>query len=158
MPLNFLYVGLIKKALPNAKIIILNRHPMDVCISNFRTLFAVNFSYYNYAYDLIDTAKYYCLFKELMAFWDDAFPNQLLNVCYEELVENPQQQISRILDYCELDWQDACLNFHSNSAPVSTASSVQVRQPMNNQSIGRWKRYGKEVKELETFFKEKDML
>lgn len=151
MPLNFLYVGLIKKALPNAKIIILDRHPMDVCLSNFRTLFAVNFSYYNYAYDLKDSGQYYALFKNLMTFWQTIYADDLLEVSYEKLVAEPEQQIKRLLKYCDLDWQDNCLNFHENTAPVSTASSVQVRQPMNSKSIGRWKRYGSELDELQTF-------
>lgn len=149
MPLNFLYVGLIKKALPNAKIIILDRHPMDVCLSNFRTLFAVSFSYYNYAYDLKDSGQYFAFFKDLMTFWKKHYGDELLEVSYEKLVAQPEQQIKRILEYCELDWQDSCLNFHENTAPVSTASSVQVRQPMNSKSIGRWKKYGSELNQLQ---------
>ena len=148
MPLNFLQIGFIKKALPQAKIIILDRHPMDVCLSNFRTLFAVNFSYYNYAYDLLDTAEYYHQFKMLMTFWQAKYPTDLLEVNYETLVADPQAQIKRILDYCNLPWQPECLAFHNNPEPVSTASSVQVRKPINSSSIGRWQRYGDELNDM----------
>ncbi|MGJ8680264.1 tetratricopeptide repeat-containing sulfotransferase family protein [Paraglaciecola sp.] len=154
MPLNFLYIGLIKKALPNAKIIILDRHPMDVCLSNFRTLFAVNFSYYNYAYDLKDSGQYFALFKDLMKFWQSIYGDSLLEVSYEKLVEKPEQEIRKILSYCNLDWQESCLNFHENPASVSTASSVQVRQPMNSKSIGRWQKYGNELDELQQYLTE----
>ncbi|MEP1383907.1 MAG: sulfotransferase [Paraglaciecola sp.] len=158
MPLNFLYIGLIKKALPNAKIIILDRQVMDVCLSNFRTLFAVNFSYYNYAYDLNDCAEYLSLFKNLMEFWQSIYSDELLQISYEKLVAEPEEQIKRLLDYCELDWQDNCLNFHENPSPVSTASSVQVRQPMNANSIGRWQRYGTELDEIQSFLSSKGLM
>lgn len=158
MPLNFLYVGLIKKALPNAKIIILNRHAMDVCLSNFRTLFAVNFSYYNYAYDLLDSGKYYALFNDLLKHWQSIYEDELLEVSYENLVFAPEKNIKRLLDYCGLPWQEACLNFHNNPAPVSTASSVQVRQPLNSKSIGRWRHYGNELNELQNYLQSKSLI
>ncbi|MFW8590689.1 tetratricopeptide repeat-containing sulfotransferase family protein [Glaciecola sp. 2405UD65-10] len=157
MPLNFLQIGFIKKALPNAKIIILNRHPMDVCLSNFRTLFAINFSYYNYAYNLLDCARYFHQFKMLMDFWQSSYPNELLEVKYEALVANPEEQIKRILAYCELPWQAECLAFHNNPAPVSTASSVQVRQPINSSSIGRWQRYGNALEEMQNYLQKHDL-
>jgi tetratricopeptide (TPR) repeat protein len=151
MPLNFLYIGLIKKALPNAKIIILNRHAMDTCLSNFRTLFAVNFSYYNYAYDLLDSGRYFSLFRDLMDFWQSLYGDSLLEMSYENLVAEPEKHIRVLLEYCGLDWQQNCLDFHNNPAPVSTASSVQVRQPINSSSIGRWQRYGDELNELQEY-------
>ena len=158
MPLNFFYLGFIKKAFPQAKIIIMRRNPMDTCLSNFRTLFAVNFSYYNYAYDLIDSAHYYELFTDLMNQWQRQYGEQILQVVYEDLVRAPEQQIRKILDYCELEWQPACLDFHNNKQAVSTASSVQVRKPMNADSIDRWKRYGKQLDELKSYLDAKKLL
>lgn len=158
MPLNFLYIGLIKKALPSAKIIILKRHAMDTCLSNFRTLFAVNFSYYNYAYDLMDSGHYFSLFRDLMNFWQSLYGDSLLEVSYEKLVDEPEKQIRRLLEYCDLDWQQNCLDFHNNPAPVSTASSVQVRQPINSSSIGRWRRYGNELDELHAYLNKQGLL
>jgi hypothetical protein len=142
LPLNFLYIGFIKKALPNAKIIILDRQPLDVCISNLRALFAVNFSYYNYAYDLEDIAEYISLFEDIVAFWREQYQDELLTVNYEKLVDSPHKVIGEILTYCNLEWEDSCIEFHTNPSSVSTASSVQVREPLSNKSIGRWKNYG----------------
>ncbi len=142
LPLNFLYIGFIKKALPNAKIIILDRQPLDVCISNLRALFAVNFSYYNYAYDLEDIAEYISLFENIVAFWREQYQDELLTVNYEKLVDSPHKVIGEILTYCNLEWEDSCVAFHTNPSSVSTASSVQVREPLSNKSIGRWKNYG----------------
>jgi tetratricopeptide (TPR) repeat protein len=158
MPLNFLYIGFIKKALPNAKIIILKRNAMDTCVSNFRTLFAVNFSYYNYAYDLMDTGKYFARFDDLVRFWKSLYGDEILEVSYEDLVSKPEEHVRQLLNYCDLEWQSQCLNFHENKAPVSTASSVQVRQPLNNKSIGRWKRYGDKLTPLKSFLESKNLL
>ncbi len=152
MPINFYYIGYILKALPKAKIICLDRNPMDTCIGNFRQLFAANLPYYQYSYDLIDTGKYYLQFQQLMEFWKSKYGDRILIVNYEELVQQPKQQVSKILGYCDLEWQDDCLQFHKNKAPVSTASSVQVRQPINTKYIGRWKKYQNQVKELAEFF------
>ena len=158
MPLNFFYLGFIKKALPKAKIIILRRNAMDTCLSNFRTLFAVNFSYYNYSYDLMDTAHYYGQFNQLMTHWTTHYGAEILEVVYEDLVQHPEQQIRRILDYCQLEWQSNCLDFHTNQQAVSTASSVQVRKPMNADSINRWQRYGAQLDKLQAYLSEKNLL
>ncbi|MEL6754317.1 MAG: sulfotransferase [Pseudomonadota bacterium] len=143
MPLNFFYAGLIHRALPNARIVALRRGAMDSCLSNYRQLFSTGFSYYNYTFDLADTAAYYRAFDALMAHWREALPaNRFIEVRYEDVVFEQERETRRLLEFCELDWDDACLRFHENAAPVSTASSVQVRQPLYSGSIGRWKRYG----------------
>ena len=143
MPLNALYAGLIHQALPNARIVCLRRDPMDVCLSNYRQLFATGFSYYNYAYDLEDVARYYVAFDRLMAHWRAVLPaDRFLEVGYEDVVADQEAQTRRLLGFCGLDWQDGCLAFHENAAPVATASSVQVRQPLYSTSVGRWRRYG----------------
>jgi len=141
LPLNFLYIGYIARALPEAKIVCLRRHPLDTVWSNYRHLFATNFSYYSYSYDLLDTAAYYVMFDELMRFWQQLFPGRILQVQYETLVEHQEEQTRRLLDHCGLAWNELCLNFHENQAAVATPSKSQVRQPMYRGAMGRWRRY-----------------
>lgn len=148
MPLNFLYAGFIAQALPNARIVCLRRHPLDVCLANFRQLFALNFSYYNYSYDLLDTGRYYLEFERLMRFWAERFPGRILDVQYESLVADPELQIRRLVAGCGLPWEEACLHFERNEAPVSTASAVQVRQPIYRSSVQRWKQLEAELRPL----------
>jgi tetratricopeptide (TPR) repeat protein len=143
MPLNFFYVWLIHRALPNARIVALRRDPLDSCLSNFRQLFATGFSYYNYSLDIDDTAAYYKGFDNLLAAWRQNMPpSRYVELRYEDIVYDQENQTRRLLDFCELSWNEACLRFHENAAPVATASSVQVRQPLYTGSIGRWKKYG----------------
>jgi tetratricopeptide (TPR) repeat protein len=142
MPLNFFYVGFIHLALPNARVICLRRDPMDTCLSNLRQLFALNFSYYNYAYDLRDIGRYYVLFDALIGHWNRVLPGKMLEVRYERLVADQEGETRRLLDFCGLPFEPACLNFHANTAPVATASAVQVRAPLYAGAIGRWRRYG----------------
>jgi len=141
MPLNFFYLGLIRLALPNAKIVCVRRNGLDTCVSNFRQLFAVAFSYYNYAYDLRDLGRYYAAFARLMTHWERTLGGALLRVQYEDLVRDPEGETRRLLEFCGLAWEPACLRFHENAAPVATASAVQVRAPLNDKSIGRWRCY-----------------
>jgi tetratricopeptide (TPR) repeat protein len=143
MPLNFFYAGLVHKALPNARIIALRRGAMDSCLSNYRQLLTVQHSYYHYTYDLNETAKFYRQFDQLITHWRANLPaNRFIEVAYEDIVHDQENQTRRLLEFCGLEWQPSCLRFHENKAPVSTASSVQVRQPLYSGSIGRWQRYG----------------
>lgn len=143
MPLNFFYVGLIHQALPNARIIALRRNAMDSCLSNYRQLFSTSYSYYNYTFDLEDTALYYRKFDQLIGHWRNVLPsNRFLEVNYEDIVFHQEQQTRQLLTFCGLEWEESTLRFHENTSPVSTASSVQVRQPLYSGSIGRWKKYG----------------
>jgi tetratricopeptide (TPR) repeat protein len=142
MPMNFFYIGFISLALPNAKIVCLRRNAMDTCLANFRQLFRLNHSYYNYAYDLADIADYYVMFDRLMAHWEEVLPGRVLQVRYEDVVSDQEAQSRRLLEFCGLEWEDACLAFHRNAAPVATASAVQVREPIYSSSMGRWRRYG----------------
>jgi tetratricopeptide (TPR) repeat protein len=157
MPLNVLYAGFIIKALPKAKIICLDRGPLDTIVSNYRQLFAVNFSYYNYAYELETTAQFYHQFKQLTNLWLRLFPDNFYVVNYEKLVNNPKQEAKKIIEFCGLDWQEQCLDSHKNSAPVATASAVQVRQAINNKSVGNWQKY-KEYLTKVTEYLEKNKL
>jgi len=149
MPLNFFYAGLIHRALPNARIVVLRRDPVDSCLSNFRQLFSTGFSYYNYALDIDDTGAYYNAFDRLIAHWKAALPaSRFSEIRYEDIVRDQEHQTRRLLDFCGLEWDERCLRFHENTAPVSTASSVQVRQPLYSGSIGRWKKYGDRLDSL----------
>lgn len=143
MPFNFFYAGLISKALPNAKIVALRRGAMDSCLSNYRQLLSVQESFYNYTFDLEDTAFFYRQFDALMTHWRTHLPSQsFIEIRYEDIVYDQENQTRRLLDFCGLDFEEPCLRFHENASPVSTASSVQVRQPLYAGSIGRWNKYG----------------
>jgi len=140
-PLNFLQLGYIAESLPSAKIVLVRRNPMDTCLSNYRQLFAVSFSYYNYHYDLVDTGHYFRLFDQLMKKWLELYGDRVHVVDYESLVENPEDELKSLLEYCKLDWESACLEFHKNESAVATASAMQVREPLYDSSIARWKNY-----------------
>ena len=149
MPLNFFYAGLIHRALPNARIIALRRGAMDSCLSNFRQLFSTQHSFYNYTFDLDDVAWFYRQFDDLMRHWKINLPgHRFTEVRYEDIVFDQENQTRRLLEFCGLGWEEACMNFHENEAPVSTASSVQVRQPLYSRSINRWKKYGTKIDDL----------
>ena len=140
-PGNFHYAGVIARALPNARIVCLRRHPMDTVLSNFRNLFAIGSRYYDYSYDLADITAYYVRFSRLMALWRTALPGRVLELRYEDLVADQERQTQRLLDHCGLSWSDACLAFHDNAAPVSTPSAAQVRRPLYRDAVARWKRH-----------------
>ena len=141
LPLNFLYIGYIARALPNARIVCLRRNPMDSIWSNFKHLFATTSSYYGYSYDLVDTARFYLLFDHLMGYWEQRFPGRVLQLGYEALVDDQEGQTRRLLDHCGLEWSDDCLDFQANAAAVATPSAQQVRRPINRDAIGRWRHY-----------------
>lgn len=142
MPFNFFYVALILKALPNARVICLRRHPLDSILSNYRQLFATSFTYYNYAYSLEAAARFYVQFDALIAHWRAHLPpERFTEIAYEDAVTDLEPTARRLCAFAGLDFDPACLSFHDNAAPVATASSVQVRQPLYTSSIGRWRRY-----------------
>ncbi|SEL44312.1 Sulfotransferase family protein [Pseudoxanthomonas sp. GM95] len=141
LPHNFLYAGHIARALPGARIVCLRRDPLDVCIGNLRTLFAVNTPYFHYASDPLDTARYVLQFQRLMAHWQRVLPDRILELDYEALVDDQEGQTRKLLAFCGLPWDPACLAFEHNPAPVATASATQVREPLHRQGIGRWRRY-----------------
>lgn len=142
LPHNFLYAGYIANALPNAKIICLRRDPMDTCLSNFRQLFGEKSPFFNYSFDLLDIGRYFVLFDRLMAHWQRVLPGRILEVNYGDLVESQEASSRRVLEFCGLSWNEACLRFEENPNPVATASTVQVRAPIYRSSLGRWKKYG----------------
>lgn len=157
MPLNFLYIGFILLALPHAKVITLRRNPLDTCMGNFRQLFSLRSSYYAYSYDLLDCGRYYIQFDRLMRHWRELFPNRICEVSYEYLVENQESATRDLIDFCGLNWQDQCLHFEKNSAPVATASSAQVREGMNTKGLDRWKNYEQHLEPLVNLLLEHDI-
>ena len=138
MPNNFRHVGLMHLILPNAKIIDARRGAMACCFSNFKQLFA---SGQEFTYSLEDIARYYRTYVELMAHWDRVLPGRVLRVRHEELVADFEPQVRRILDFCALDFEPACLEFHKTARRVHTASSEQVRRPINTEGLEQWRRF-----------------
>ena len=138
MPNNFRHIGLIKLMLPNAKIIDARRHPMGCCFSGYKQLFAEGQAF---SYDLTDIGRYFRDYQSLMDFWQGAFPNQILHVQYEDVVNDFEVQVRRILDYCGLPFEEACLSFYKTERAVRTPSSEQVRQPIYRGGIDQWKNF-----------------
>ena len=154
LPHNFLYAGLIARALPEARMICLRRDPMDTVLGNFRQLFALSSPYYDYSFDVVDTARYYVLFDRLMAHWKAVFPGRIHEVRYETLVTSQEASSRALIAHCGLDWDDACLAFEKNAAPVTTASAVQVRSGMYTSALARWKRYEAQLAPLRSMLEE----
>jgi tetratricopeptide (TPR) repeat protein len=154
LPHNFLYAGFIARALPRAKLICLRRDPMDTCLSNFRQLFALESADHAYSFDLLDTGRYYLRFDRLMRYFQQVMPGRILELHYEELVHAQESTTRMLLEFCGLPWEDACLSFERNQAPVATASMVQVRSGMNASSLHRWKRYEAQMDGLRRLLEE----
>jgi tetratricopeptide (TPR) repeat protein len=141
MPANFMAVGLIHLMLPNAKIIHVNRNPVDTCLSCFSKLFTFG---QEHTYDLFELGRYYADYARLMAHWRKVLPaGAFLDVQYEDIVADQETQARRLIEYCGLEWNDACLDFHKNKRAVRTASVAQVRQPIYKSSVERWRPYEK---------------
>jgi len=146
MPNNFRHIGLIKLILPNAKIIDARRHPMACCFSNYKQLFAEG---QEFSYDLEDIAQYYLDYVELMSHWDTVLPGQILRVHYEQVVDDLESQVARLLEFCGLPFERACLSFHETRRSVRTASSEQVRQPVYRGGLEQWRNYTEHLGSLQ---------
>ncbi len=138
MPNNFRHIGLIHLILPNAKIIDARREPMACCFSNFKQLFA---SGQEFTYGLEDIARYYRSYEELMAHWDRVLPGKVLRVQHEDVVEDLEGNVRRLLEFCGLEFDPACLEFHKTERSVRTASSEQVRRPIFKEGLDQWRRF-----------------
>ena len=138
MPNNFRHIGLIKLILPNAKIIDIRRNSMSACFSCYKQLFAEG---QEFTYDFGDLAGYYNNYVELMEHWNQVLPNQILSIKYEDLVNDFENSVNKILNYCNLDFEDDCLSFYKNKRSVRTPSSEQVRQPIYKKGLDYWKNY-----------------
>ncbi len=144
-PNNFNYIGLLHLILPNAKIINARRHPLDSCLGSYKQLFAQG---QPFTYDLTEIGEYYLQYQRLMDHWHDLMPGVVLDVHYEDVVGDLEGQVRRILDYCELPFEQACLDFHQTDRAVKTASSEQVRQPIYTSSLNLWEYYQSHLSEL----------
>ncbi len=144
-PNNFIYAGLLHLALPNAKIINARRHPLDSCFGSYKQLFA---SGQPFTYDLTEIGEYYLQYQSLMDHWHQVIPGKVLDVDYENVVNDLETQVRRILAFCQLPFEETCLRFHETDRAVKTASSEQVRKPIYSSSVNLWKHYESDLEEL----------
>lgn len=145
MPNNFIHIGLIKKILPNAKIIDARRNPMDCCFSGFKQLFGDG---QEFSYSLTDIGRYYKAYEKLMAHWNTVLPSEILTVQHEDVLDDLEGQVRRLLDFCGLEFEEACLTFHKTKRVIKTPSSEQVRQPIYRTGMGQWKPFESNLSEL----------
>ena len=145
MPNNFRHIGLIKLILPNAKIIDARREPMACCFGNLKQLFARG---QEFCYSVDDIARYYRTYLELMKHWEEVLPGQILRVHHEDVVDDLEGSVRRLLEFLGLPFEQACLEFHKNVRSVKTASSEQVRQPIYREGLDQWRRYEPWLSEL----------
>ena len=145
MPNNFPNAAFIAAILPNAKIVDARRHPLDACLSNYRQLFAKGQAF---TYDLTEIGEYYLQYQRMMDHWARIMPGRVLTVQYERVVADFEAQVRRLLDFCELPFEEACLRFYESERPVRTPSAEQVRQPIYERSVGHWRHYERYLGEL----------
>ena len=146
MPHNFIFIGFIKLILPEAKIIYCKRDPIDNCFSLYSHKFLELSHQYSYNQKIL--VEYYRLHQELMKFWFKRYAEDIFVLDNEELVNNQESVSKKLIDFCDLDWEKECLDFHKNKRQVRTASIEQVRKPINNKSIGAWKKYEDHLSEM----------
>jgi tetratricopeptide (TPR) repeat protein len=144
-PNNFVFAGLIRMAMPNAKIINARRHPLDSCFGSYKQLFA---SGQPFTYDLTELGEYYLQYQRIMDHWHTTMPGFVLDVHYEQVVGDLEGEVRRILDFCDLPFEEACLRFHETERAVKTASSEQVRQPIYSTSVNLWRNYESHLEPL----------
>ena len=145
MPNNFRHIGLIHLILPNAKIIDARRYPLDCCFSMFKQLFAQG---QEFSYGLKEAGSYYNSYVKLMNHWDEVLPGKVLRVNNEDVIDDLEGQVERILNFIDIPFEESCVSFHKTERSVRTASSEQVRQPINKKGMGRWKPYAKHLMPL----------
>ncbi|MDE2347893.1 MAG: sulfotransferase [Gammaproteobacteria bacterium] len=138
LPLNYLYIGLIAQALPNARIVHVVRNPMATCYAVFKVLFEQG---YPFSYDLRELSDYYIAYRRLMRHWHSVMPGRLIEISYESLVADPSAETARMLTALGLPWEPACADILGNKAPTTTASAAQVRRPIHRASVDRWRHY-----------------
>jgi tetratricopeptide (TPR) repeat protein len=145
LPLNYLYLGAIARALPEAKILLVSRSPLDSCFAMYRTLFAAG---YPFSYELGELGRYYAAYQQLMNHWRGALGGRLHEILYEDLVREPLGSGARIAEFCQLPWSDAAIDIQNNRSASLTASAAQVRRPIYGSSSGRWRHYRRHLEGL----------
>ena len=150
--MNFRLIGFILKAIPEAKIVHIKRDARATCWSNYKHFFGAG---NGFSFDQKDLVNFYKLYCELIEFWHSKFPGKIYDINYEKLTTNQKRETENLLNYCDLGWDDNCLNFHENKRPVATISKFQVRQKIYQGSSDAWKEYEKYlqpiIKGLENF-------
>lgn len=145
LPLNFLYVGHIRLALPHARIVHVRRDPMDSCYAMYKYLFK---QAYPFSYDQESLGKYYLAYRDLMDFWKSTFPEHIIDIDYERLIADQEGESRKLIKALGLEWQDACIDFHKNKAASTTGSAAQVRKPIYSSSVEKWRHYKTELEPL----------
>jgi tetratricopeptide (TPR) repeat protein len=145
LPYNFLFIGFIAKAYPDARIVHLNRHPMDSCFSMYKQVFTWAFKF---SYTLDNLADFYIAYRRLMDHWREVLGDRIIDVHYEELVSDSEGQTRTLLEKLGLEFEEACLHFEKNKAASATASSVQIREKAHTRSVARWKRFEEQLQPL----------
>lgn len=147
LPQNSIYLGLIHRALPEARLVLVQRHPMDTCYSMFKQIFTDSFAF---SYDLDELAGYFIAHQQLMNHWIEVLGERLQVIRYEDVVADLEGESRRLLAFCGLPWEPACMEFHRSSAPSTTASASQVRQAIYTSSVGKWRRFRAQLQALES--------
>lgn len=142
LPENFLYLGFIAAAFPEARIVHLRRHPMDACFAMYKQ------SFFRFAYSLDDIAEYYLAYDRLQRHWNQVLADRMIEVEYERLVADPEQEIRRLLNRLGMEFEPGCLDFHLNQSPSATASAAQVREKAHTRSVGKWRNWEKSLQPL----------
>ena len=145
MPNNFASIGLIAAILPNAKVVNARRHPLDSCMGCYKQLF---YKGQSFTYDLVELGEYYLEYQRMMDYWHKLVPHMVLDVQYEEMVSDQENQTRRLVEHCDLPWEDGVLRFYETDRAVITASSEQVRQPIYSKSVNSWRRFEKHLEPL----------
>ena len=145
LPFNFLYLGFIARAWPEARIIHLVRNPMDSCFSMYKQIFTWP---YKFSYSITSLGRYYVAYDRLRRHWLDVLQDRMIEVQYESLVQDQEGQTRRLLDRLGLEFEQACLDFDRNLAPSTTASSVQVREKIHSGSVNKWTRFARQLQPL----------
>ena len=146
-PLNFRYIGFIKKLFPNSKIINCNRNSLDVCWSNYKNFFGESLPFTN---SMNDLANYFKLYKNLINFWDNKFPKDIYQMNYELLVNDSLNEVKKMLSFCELNWDPNCMKHEKNKKTIKTASASQARKPINKAGLKTFEPFKKHLIELTT--------
>lgn len=149
LPFNFFYIGFFFAIFKNIKIINLIRDPLDNCFSIYKNYFPEDISF---AYNQKELPRYYHLYKDLMNHWENIFKNKIFNLSYEELIKDQKGTTQKLLDYCNLEWDENCLNFFNSQSSVRTLSTAQVRRPIYNSSIKSWKKYKELLRDMVSEF------
>ena len=145
-PWHYMVAGLIHMALPGARILHMVRDPMDVCFSNFRALLGAR---YDYSFDLDALPRHFLEYKRFMAHWQGVMPEAILDVPYRELVVDTEATMRKVLGFCGLEWEDACLDPSRNTATIATLSASQARGPVYANAFGTWRRYRRQLTDLQ---------